>query len=45
MDMCHAMYWFQADDYRQTRTYFSKLYHIALASGVSMPLVECGEHI
>ena len=45
MDLFHAMYWFQAGDYQQTESYFTKLYHIAAESGIYMPLVECGEQI
>lgn len=45
MDLLHAMYWFQAGDQQQAESYFLKLYRISAASGLIMPIVECGDHI
>ncbi|MDL2234199.1 hypothetical protein LJC63_11570 [Ruminococcaceae bacterium OttesenSCG-928-L11] len=45
MDSLHAMYWWSAGDYGQMAAYFDRLYQVAQASGVSMPLVEYGEQI
>lgn len=45
MDLFHAMYWFQVEDYGQAESYFSLLYHISSTSGLFMPFVECGKQI
>lgn len=45
MDFFHVMYWFEAGDYQQAEACFNKLYTIASASGLRMPLVEYGEQI
>ena len=42
MDWFHAMYWLSVDDRKQAETYFHKIYKIAAASGVFMPVIECG---
>lgn len=42
MDWFHAMYWLSMGDCRQAETYFEKISGIAAASGVCMPIVECG---
>lgn len=45
MDWFHAIYWFSVDDYRQAESYFAKAYKMAQASGLIMPIIECGEQI
>ena len=45
MDLFHAMYWLSVGDHKQTESYFLGIYDVAVASGVIMPLVECGEQL
>ena len=42
MDWFHAMYWLSVDDRKQAEGYFHKIYEVAAASGVYMPIIECG---
>ena len=42
MDWFHAMYWCSINDQKQTEAYFHKVYEVAAASGVFMPIIECG---
>ena len=42
MDWFHAMYWLSVDDTKQTEVYFHKIYEVTVASGIVMPIIECG---
>lgn len=45
MDLFNAMYWFQAGDMEQAEAYFLRISQIAAASGIFLPIVECGGHV
>lgn len=45
MDIFHAIYWLSVGDRRQAKSYFQTVHKTALASGITMPLIECGEQI
>ena len=45
MDWFHAIYWLSIDDSKQAESYFEKVYEIMAASGLLMPMIECGEQV
>ena len=45
MNLFHAMYWLSIDDRKQAEAYFKKVYEIVAASGLLMPIIECGEQV
>ena len=45
MDWFHAMYWLSIDDRKQAESYFRKVFENMVASGLLMPVIECGEQV
>lgn len=45
MDVFHAMYWLYVGDHSQLEACIQRTYDIAIATGIVMPIVECGEQI
>ena len=45
MNLFHAMYWLSVGDNSRAESYFLGLYETAVASGIVMPFIECGEQI